>query len=659
MKKIYLAIMLTSFAFISKAQTAVDSTAINAKVYQLGEVIITKTIDEETVRSEDMQKNNACNLASSLKILPSIVFNNGGARNESSVYIRGFDIRSVPVFIDGIPVYVPFDGYADLARFTTYDIAKIDVSKGFSSMMYGANTIGGAINMISLKPTHRLEIDSRVGVMSGNGYDTKLNIGSNLGKVYLQTNFSILNRDFIPLSANFDTTALETNYKQDNSYYKDLKLSMKIGYIPNKTDEYSINYIYSHGSKGNPVYIGTDENTRIRYWQWPYWNKQSLYFIATTAIGSKTYLKARFYYDQFKNKLSSFDDNTYTTQDRRYAFNSFYNDYTLGGNVELSSNLGQNNTLKFSAHLKNDNHSEHNEGEQAIQMADNTISFGLEDIYKPVEKLTFIPGVSYNIRQSIKAEYFNPTEDANSEFPSNTNDALNVQLASYYHFSNSFRANFNIAYKNRFATMKDRYSFRTGRSIPNPDLKSERALNLELAATIFITKKLSLHPELFYSQLNNTIQLVSYVQDDLSQVQNTGSSEFAGADFTIQYQPVEDLQLYAVYSYIKRTNLSNPKILFINVPENKVFASAEYSFPKKLSFYLSGEFLSERINSSDGLRVSPAYAITNAQISYRFVKYFNAEAGINNIFDKNYTIEEGYPEAGRNFYVALNFNFNR
>ena len=460
----------------------------------------------------------------------------------------------------------------------------------------------------------------------------------------------------MPLSANFDTTALETDYKRDNSYSKDLKTSVKVGYTPNKTDEYTVNYIYSHGSKGNPLYLGKDENTRVRFWQWPYWDKQSIYFISNTALGAKTYLRVRLYYDQFKNKLSSFDDNTYTTQDRRYAFNSFYDDYTLGGNIELTHELGENNILKFSTHIKNDNHSEHNEDEDATHIADNTISFGVEDIYKPTEKLTFIPGVSYNVRKSLKAEYYDPVEDAIVEFPANTNDAFNAQLATYYQFSKAIHANFNVAYKNRFATMKDRYSYRIGRALPSPNLKSERALNLELAATFSIVQKLTIRPEFFYSRLNNTIQLVSYVQDDLSQMQNTGSSEFAGVDLTLTYRPLPDLRFYSVYSHIKRTNLSNPEILFVDVPENKLFVSADYGIAKKLFLYLSGEVLSERINSSDGSRVSSGYAIANAQVTYRFAKYLTAEVGVNNLFDNNYTIEEGYPEAGRNFYVALNFN---
>ena len=60
--------------------------------------------------------------------------------------------------------------------------------------------------------------------------------------------------------------------------------------------------------------------------------------------------------------------------------------------------------------------------------------------------------------------------------------------------------------------MKDRYSYKMGTAIPNPDLKSETALNIELAYSIEIADKLNLRPELFYGHLYNTIQMVSNVR---------------------------------------------------------------------------------------------------------------------------------------------------
>jgi iron complex outermembrane receptor protein len=530
-----------------------------------------------TIDAGEMQKYNAKDVSSALRTLPSLVISGNGARNESTVYLRGFDIRSVPVFIDGIPVYVPYDGYVDLARFTTYDVSKIDVAKGFSSMTFGANTIGGAINLVSMKPAKKLELRTKLGAMSGKGYETTISLGSNFGKMYVQTGFSILKREYIPLSSDFNTSVLETDHRRDNSNQSDIKGSFKIGYTPNATDEYSINYLNSHGSKGNPIYLGTDKNTRIRYWEWPYWDKQSIYYISKTSVGTKSVLKGRAYLDQFKNKISSFDDFTYTTQDKSQSFNSFYNDYTLGGNLEFASDWNADNHLRFSIHAKNDNHSEHNDDEPVRHYADNTWSAGSENVYKPNNKLSFIPGISYNLRNSLQAEDYKSNDNSISDYPKNKNDALNAQFATYYTISDAVNLNFNLACKSRFATMKDRYSYRLGVAIPNHELESETAVNLELASTIEITGKLNFRPELFYSRLNNTIQMVSNVQDDLSQMQNTGEAEFKGIDLSFVYQPITDLRLYNAYSYIQRKNISNPDILFTDVPNHKLFASVEYS----------------------------------------------------------------------------------
>ena len=653
-KKILAAAFLIPAGLQGLSQT-VDSASITRKVYNLGEVLISATVDKATIGEGDMQKYNARDLGSALRILPSLVFSDNGARNESTVYLRGFDIRSVPVFIDGIPVYVPYDGYVDLARFTLYDVARIDVAKGYSSMTYGANTIGGVINLVGMKPAKKLELNTRLGAMSGKGFETRLSLGSNLGKMYIQTGFSLLKKDFIPLSSDFRTTALEKDYRRDNSDQQDIKSSLKIGYTPNQTDEYSINYLYSHGSKGNPVYLGTDPNTRIRYWKWPYWDKQSIYYISKIAIGSKSVLKARAYFDQFKNKISSFDDNTYTTQVKSQSFNSYYNDYSLGGNLEFSSDWNTRNYLRFSVHLKNDNHSEHNDNEPVRHFSDNTWSIGIENVYKPTGKLSFIPGVSYNLRKSLLAEDYNSADNSISDYPGNRNDALNAQLATNYAISDAVSFNFSVAYKSRFATMKDRYSYRMGRGIPNPDLKSETAVNIELTSTVKIFNKLFFRPELFYSRLNNTIQIVDYVLEDLSQMQNTGRSEFKGIDLSLEYQPFTDFNAYLAYSIIKRENISNPDILFTDVPRHKLFASIDYTIVKKITINLFSEYNSARNNSSDGTRVSPGYIILNNQASYRFAGYITATLGVNNILNRNYTIQEGYPEAGRNFYATLSF----
>ncbi|MBD0260867.1 MAG: TonB-dependent receptor plug domain-containing protein, partial [Cytophagales bacterium] len=272
-------------AAVAPVPQPADSARLTNRVFRLGEVQVTGLRPGDNTRTAGYRQIEAFNrldAGRALSLLPGVTLGGVGPRNESVVFVRGFDLRQVPVFIDGIPVYVPYDGYVDLGRFTTFDLAEINVAKGFSSVAYGPNTLGGAINLVSRRPAKPLEFDARAGLLSGSGHRLNLNVGSNLGKFYLQGGVSQLARDTYPLSRHFKPHALEDGGGRDNAYRRDRKYSAKVGFTPRAGHEYALSYVNQQGKKGNPAYVGDDPLQRPRFWQWPYWNKESLYFISRT-----------------------------------------------------------------------------------------------------------------------------------------------------------------------------------------------------------------------------------------------------------------------------------------------------------------------------------------------------------------------------------------
>lgn len=625
------------------------------RVFQLGEVIVTgfRTLDTlNSLSSETIARYNRLDVSNALNLMPGVSLANVGPRNESVVYVRGFDLRQVPVFIDGVPVYVPYDGYVDMARFTTFDLSEINVAKGFASILYGANTMGGAINLVSRKPVKKLEYGARAGVFSGNGVRANLNIGSNLGKFYVQAGASILKQDSYPLSEDYTPHQYEDGGDRENAYRDDFKFSAKAGYTPNATDEYVIGYSIQHGEKGTPPYVGTDPNIRTRFWTWPRWDKQSLYLVSNTAIGESSKIKARLYYDTFVNELFSYDDETYTTITRPYAFQSYYDDYSLGGNVEFESHAIANNVLKIGAQAKYDVHRENNLNEPQRTFADNTISIGVEDTWRIVPALAIVPGLSYNARISSKAQDYNATTQEITDFPSNSNNAVNAQLGVLWDITARHSLQGTVARKTRFATIKDRYSYRMGMAIPNPDLASEVAVNYDLTYTGRFFTNLTIQASAFRSDISDIIQQVDNVEPGRFQLQNAGDALFYGADMQASYAVFKGLQLNFNYSYIRRKNETNPDILFTNVPDHKVFGSADYAFLKRFRLMASAERNSKRYSTSYGTSV-PGYTLVNTMAGINILKGLSIEGGVNNLFDQNYSLVEGFPEAGRNFFVTL------
>ncbi|MRG46621.1 TonB-dependent receptor [Chitinophaga sp. SYP-B3965] len=622
----------------------------------LGEVVITSQRQDSSsvIGQKTMTQLQRLNVASALNLLPGITLGNIGPRNESVVYLRGFDLRQVPVFIDGIPVYVPYDGYVDLARFTTYDLSKITVSKGNASVLYGPNTMGGAINLVSKQPTRKLEVQGNLGWLSG-GYDGALNIGSRWKKFYVQAGVSKFQRDYFKLP---------NDSKRENSYNSDAKVNVKLAYTPNANSEYAIGYVNQHGEKGTPVYAGKDTlNSQFkspRFWKWPYWDKQSLYFLSNTKLDSSSYLKVRAFYDQFRNRLESYDDAKYTTQTKPYAFTSFYDDYSVGANAEYGRALSSANSIKAALHYKKDIHRENNAGEPVRKTSDNTYSAGLTDEHQFSEKWRATAGVSFNARESDGAEEYNSTTKVISQFPANKNNAVNVQASLSYQPTSSRFLEASFGRMTRFATIKDRYSYRLGTAIPNPDLKAEQATHYELKYNDVSIARLRIQAAVFYSRINDVIQMVNNVKFDTaasrwqSQMQNKGRAEFYGGEASFNYQITTGLNAGVNYSYITRKNLDNKALHFTDVPEHKLTGIIGYAI-KRLELNVDGSYNSFRYSTSYGTK-APGFFLLNGGGSFIINKYLKFSAGVNNIFDKEYMLVEGYPEQGRNFFTKLLFN---
>jgi iron complex outermembrane receptor protein len=644
--------------------TSFQKDSIKPGVFRLGEVevISRKTGDlNSTINAGQLRAFAKNDVSSALNILPGINLSAVGPRNEAMVYIRGFDLRQVPLLIDGIPVYIPYDGYVDLARFTTFDLSAVQVSKGYTSVLYGPNAMGGAINLISRRPEKPFEFNGATGWQSG-GYRSDINIGSNLGKFYIQAGASKLKRDSFPLSDKFVPGKNEDGGDRNNSWSTDEKYNIKVAYTPNQRSEYALSYIYQHGKKGTPVYTGTDTlNSQFkspRYWRWPYWDKRSLYFISNTVIDSSQYVKTRFYYDKFKNELDSYDDATYTTISRPYAFKSFYDDYSLGGIVEYGKTFSRWDDLKATVQYKRDVHRENNEGEPVRTMSDRTFTAGIENVLTLTRKLTLLTGFSYNNRTSIKAEEYNSTAKEVRDLPSNNNNAFNVQGGLRYQLSNDQLFHLSVARKTRFATMKDRYSYRMGTAIPNPDLKAEYTVNYEAGYSGRFAGRFELQAALFYSKIHNTILSVSNVKLDTtrnvwqSQLQNVGESEYLGGEIGLNYQISASFNAGANYTYIKRNNLTNPKLYFTDVPQHKLFGFVQYQFRDRLSLQVNAEHNSSRYSTTYGMQTD-AFTLLNTTATVHVWRWFSVEGGINNIADKNYSLVEGYPEPGRNYFANV------
>ena len=163
--------------------------------FDLGTTTISVTVEAsplspvaDTFNNDEIVNRRAVNVAASLDYLPGVAVDHADAgRNEAAIWLRGFSTRGqVPLYIDGIPVSMPYDGTIDFNRFLANDIAEVQVSKGFSSPLLGANSMGGSINLVTKQPVKKLDGDALIGTGSADQLLASMQLGSRWAFEFVQ-----------------------------------------------------------------------------------------------------------------------------------------------------------------------------------------------------------------------------------------------------------------------------------------------------------------------------------------------------------------------------------------------------------------------------------------------------------------------------------------
>ncbi|WP_341896973.1 TonB-dependent receptor [Sphingobium sp. YR657] len=707
MRIAFTALLLAGSAFAGQAQAQVQPEE-GSDSFSLGQIIVTAPrtqgieIDTNTLSSNAIYTFGRTALDDAINLMPGVsAGNSGGTRNERLVFVRGFDRFQVPLSIDGIRVYLPADNRLDYGRFLTTDIAEVQVAKGYASVLDGPGAMGGAINLVTAKPTKALDIDLRGTVNFDNdtdyaGYNVSAKVGTRHDRWYAQASYARSFTDHWDLPNDFTprNVALEDGGARDFSRTRDWRVNAKVGFTPNATDEYALSYTYQEGAKGAPLHI-SDTVTTPRFWDWPEWNITSIYFLSTTALGDRATLKTRAYYNQFDSILRSFTDRTMTTQTRPYTFDSPYEDRAWGGSAQLDFDASEADTLRLAFHYRHDKHVEFQTSfstagigttEPRQTQTEETFSAALENELRLTPDLRFTLGGSFDWRSLIKAqEYGAPLGTSGASvlynYPRRDADTWNVQGRFDWQASEAVNLHASLSSRARFPTIFERFSQRFNTAIPNPDLKAERATNAEIGGS-WAAGKLRVEGALFYSWVRNAIfsvptpaypctasttppavPVAGCALTNLSQSRNVGKGEYYGVELSVSATILPGLDAGFNYTGTKR-NLdyaANPLFHPTGVPTHKGFAYLDWAPIEKLHIVPSVDLASNRWTLFTALPASApqryyrtgAYVNAGLRVDYAITDGIEIGVGGRNLFDDYYTLTDGFPETGRTLFASI------
>jgi iron complex outermembrane receptor protein len=427
-----------------------------------------------------------------------------------------------------------------------------------------------------------------------------------------------------------------------------------VGLTPNTSDEYAISYYKQEGVKGQPP---STDPAFARYWQWPFWNKESVYFVSKTAVTAHEAFKVRLYQDKFDNSIKGFTNSSYNVLKTSGSGSvssdgvSIYDDKTLGGSLELESSRFGAHTLRLVTHYKEDSHLSHEASGLVVEdFKDTLVSYAAEDNIELASQVMLSLGLAHH---ELRPDMLFSRGNAYS-LPS-TKSADNAQAGLFYDYSATARFYATLAQKSRLPTLKDRYSARLGTFIENPALRPEASVNYEVGYQGSPWTGAKAEGAIFYSDITDKIQSVANVSGTKSQMQNVGKVQSTGLELGLKSPVTSWLELGANYTNMLLQNVSSPTSKITDVPREKLTLQAVVRPASQIELIAFVESNSERW-ASDTVKLG-GFTTLNLKAVFRPTPKLTAEVGVTNLADQNYFLADGFPNPGRMWFANASYQF--
>jgi outer membrane receptor for ferrienterochelin and colicins len=129
----------------------------------------------ELITRKDIEAAGAENLADVLEEHPGLdVFRGVGG---AAVRVQGLDPQYVLLLVDGERINGRVNDVIDLTRFQADDIERVEILRGSASALYGADAIGGVINVITRKARKAQSLEGHLAYGTFNQVDSNLQLG--------------------------------------------------------------------------------------------------------------------------------------------------------------------------------------------------------------------------------------------------------------------------------------------------------------------------------------------------------------------------------------------------------------------------------------------------------------------------------------------------
>lgn len=658
----------------------------------------------EVITREEIERIGAESLKEIMERTPGLHVQYGAvagasSKSRSTISIRGMSANGTLILLDGRRLAGETQNSFDLERIPAAIIERIEVVKGPMSSLYGADAVGGVVNIITKKPTGELQINAgaRFGMSEDSqGENLNLNLslqGKNGGfgysaygtftttKPYTQRESENVwvpqgstNRVAPSSHQNAGIRKIEDLYSEDVTYREEsevltlgtrlsydfseaLKMGLDLNYFSEEREGRYIGYFhpsnYMNAESNIPVFNvpvhSRDENERI-----------DISVDAAYSHSEELELKARVYRSYYEKR------NTTSTREWEvmgYASQDASAQNGMDANVDLQVAELSALYMPHEAHLLTlGGEYREEEREASVFAQGNTLtgekmtyrSAYLQDEWQASETLSLILGARYDTIS---------TAENKSTF----------RIGGVYEFDPMAKLRFNFAQGYRVPDIREMYihkqtpnGLQIGADIIGYNLKPESTNAYEIGFSGH-NEKFRYDIVLFYNDVSNMIAQVTgtYNGKAAYTFENVADAYTGGLELSLKYDFTPDLKGSLYYTELQTKNRETDKALEFQ-PERTVLLGLDYQATSDLNLgvfakYIGRQHYTDTLNRGANNETThettaDAFTLLDLRADYAISEKVTLYGGINNITDESVENMIG-SNMGRYYFMGARVHF--
>lgn len=603
-----------TFTLIALAILAPTASAEEIPLYYGDEIVVTATrtpqsagalLNDVTVIGRDeIARSGQSSLTEILQTVPGVeITANGGLGATSTIMLRGANANHTLILVDGMRLGSATSGMTAIEHIPADLIERIEILRSPASGLYGADAVGGVIQIFTKSGRGAPRLNLSAGLGSNNLQTVTGGYGGESAGTAFHVQLGHTATDGFSAA---NPTALFNSFNPDRDGYRNSHLSATAEHVIDSDHSIGLTAFHSDGT--------------IHFDQGPTSDDFTQQVLDSYTIYSRKQVNAD-WQSLFRYGISSDDATTWGLNPSVFrtaqTMLTWQNDVRVGSGTAIAGAEYVEQKV---------------DGSTAFSMDKRTISSLLAGYH----------GIFGKHLAQVNVRY-----DNNSQF--GTQDTGSISYG--YRLTDAWKISATAGKSFKAPTFNDLYfpftDFGWGFTYQgNPNLKPEKAFNRELRLNYQHGKQAG-----GISYYENRID--NLIDPGISAPVNLGMAKIHGVEVTFAGE-IAGMRASA------SLNAQSPKAeetgLWLPRRSDK---HGSVKLERGFGFWTAGGeavFSGSRYDDAANTRKLAGYGIANLYASYAIDKEWAVRGRVNNLFDKNYTLATGFNTPGANLFVGLEYS---